>query len=82
MNQLTKKLQRAGFVATVLAGSVRHIVRNPRPAMTARLMYTYGLRSLPVVAIVAVFSGMIISLQTGIEMARFGQEEQKHDGGR
>jgi phospholipid/cholesterol/gamma-HCH transport system permease protein len=49
--------------------------RKPRWGVTARISYEYGLKSLPVVAIVALFSGMIISLQTGIQLARFGQEE-------
>jgi phospholipid/cholesterol/gamma-HCH transport system permease protein len=65
----------AGQTAMVLGRSVGFIVRRPRLRVTTRLMYENGLKSLPVVAIVALFSGMIISLQTGIQMARYGQED-------
>jgi phospholipid/cholesterol/gamma-HCH transport system permease protein len=50
-------------------------VRRPRLKVALRLAYDYCLKSLPVVGVVALFSGMIISLQTGIQMARYGQEE-------
>ena len=55
--------------------SVGYMVRKPRLAMTGRIMYDFGLKSLPVVSVVALFSGMIICLQTGFEVARYGQEE-------
>jgi phospholipid/cholesterol/gamma-HCH transport system permease protein len=38
-------------------------------------MYISGVKSLGVVSIVALFTGMILALQTGIEMARYGTEE-------
>lgn len=37
-------------------------------------MFTYGIKSLPVITVVAMFTGMILALQTGIELRRFGQE--------
>ena len=37
-------------------------------------MFVYGIRSLGVITIVAVFTGMILALQTGIELRRFNQE--------
>jgi len=37
-------------------------------------MYVYGIKSLGVVTIVAVFTGMILALQTGIELRKFSQE--------
>jgi phospholipid/cholesterol/gamma-HCH transport system permease protein len=37
-------------------------------------MYVYGIKSLGVVTIVAVFTGMILALQTGIELRKFNQE--------
>ncbi len=40
-----------------------------------RQMFISGVRSLGVVSIVALFTGMILALQTGIEMSRFGTEE-------
>ena len=38
-------------------------------------MYAYGVRTLPVTAVVAVFFGAILTLQTGLEIAKFGQVE-------
>lgn len=37
-------------------------------------MYVGGIKSLGVVTVVAVFTGMILALQTGIELRRFNQE--------
>ena len=37
-------------------------------------LYATGIRALPVVTVVALFTGMILSLQVGIELARFSQE--------
>ena len=63
----------AGHTAHVLWRSLRWMVRKPRWRMTARLMYENGFKSLSVVAVVAFFSGMIIALQSGIQLAKFGQ---------
>jgi len=65
----------AGFTLDILVRACGFIVRKPRPAMSARLAYEYGLKSFPVVCIVALFSGMIICLQTGLEISRYGEEE-------
>ena len=65
----------AGYTTMLLVKGLGYIVRRPRLKVTVRLAYDYCLKSLPVVSIVALFSGMIISLQTGIQMARYGQEE-------
>ena len=35
--------------------------------------YNAGVRALPVTLVVALFAGMILALQTGIELRRFGQ---------
>ncbi|MCC5847336.1 MAG: ABC transporter permease [Verrucomicrobia bacterium] len=40
-----------------------------------QLFFT-GIKSLPVISVVALFTGMIFAVQTGIELARFGQEVQ------
>jgi len=37
-------------------------------------LYTTGIKSLGVITVVALFTGMILALQTGIELRRFGQE--------
>jgi phospholipid/cholesterol/gamma-HCH transport system permease protein len=39
-----------------------------------RQMFVGGIKSLAVITVVASFTGMILALQTGIEMRRFGQE--------
>lgn len=39
-------------------------------------MYLTGIKSLPVITVVALFTGMILALQTGLELRRFNQEVQ------
>jgi len=75
MRWLLNMFDGAGYTVRVLARAMAHAIRRPRLAMTARLMYENGLKSLPVVLVVALFSGMIISMQTGLEVARLGEEE-------
>jgi len=41
---------------------------------TAMQLYVTGLKSLGVITIVAFFTGMILALQVGLELRRFGQE--------
>jgi len=72
---LVGTLERAGHTATTLVRSLRFMVTRPRWSTTTRLMYDNGLKSVGVVAIVALFSGMIIALQSGIALKRYGQQE-------
>ncbi len=37
-------------------------------------MYTAGIKSLPVISFVAIFTGMILALQLGLELQRYSQE--------
>ena len=37
-------------------------------------LYSTGIRTLPVLTVVSLFTGMILSLQVGLELARFNQE--------
>lgn len=39
-----------------------------------RQLYSTGIRTLPVLTVVALFMGMILALQVGLELARFNQE--------
>jgi phospholipid/cholesterol/gamma-HCH transport system permease protein len=39
-------------------------------------MYTGGIKTLGVVTVVALFTGMIMALQVGLELQKYGQEEQ------
>ncbi len=41
---------------------------------TATQMYVTGIKSLAVISVVALFTGMILALQTGLELRRYGQE--------
>ena len=41
---------------------------------TVTQMYITGIKSLAVITVVALFTGMILALQTGLELRRFGQE--------
>ncbi len=75
MRKLALALEGAGYVAEVMGRSFGFMIRRPRLPVTLRLMYDYGLKSLPVVMTVAFFSGMILALQTGIQMAKLGQEQ-------
>ncbi len=47
--------------------------RRSRQAIVTQ-MYVGGIKSLGVITVVAAFTGMILALQTGLEMRRFGQE--------
>ncbi|MFU8780052.1 MAG: MlaE family ABC transporter permease [Kiritimatiellia bacterium] len=38
-------------------------------------MFVFGIKSLGVITVVALFTGMILALQTGLELRRFSQEE-------
>jgi len=75
MSWLYRAFEGAGYTTVLLGRALGYFFRRPRGTMTARLMYDGGLKSLPVVAIVAFFSGMILCLQTGLAVARYGEEE-------
>ena len=47
-----------------------------RRALIADQLYQAGVKVVYVVVLVGLFMGMIVSLQTGIELARFGQQDQ------
>jgi len=49
--------------------------KRNRDEVWYQLFFT-GIKSLPVISVVALFTGMIFAVQTGIELARFGQEVQ------
>lgn len=64
----------AGYTVKLLLATFQR-----SPAVLSRFreildqMFNTGVRTLPVVMVVAVFAGMILSLQTGIELRRVGQ---------
>jgi phospholipid/cholesterol/gamma-HCH transport system permease protein len=59
------------FVST---GSMRHLWKRRRFVLDA--LYTCAIRPLPVVLVVALFTGMILALQTGLELERFGAKDR------
>ena len=75
---LLKFLSSLGWAARVLAASALCFPsvlcrRNGRIDFSKQL-YTTGIRTLPVITVVALFMGMILALQVGLELRRFNQE--------
>lgn len=71
-----EKFYAAGYVFNLyLATLFYSFVLWKRRSEFLQQMYISGVKSLGVVSIVALFTGMILALQTGIEMARYGTEE-------
>jgi phospholipid/cholesterol/gamma-HCH transport system permease protein len=68
----------AGHSLDVLWKACRKLVNPKHPAREFRAMlgqmYDHGVKAIPVVTLVAVFMGMIVSLQAGVEIKAFGQE--------
>ncbi len=56
------------------AGCLHHAWKRRR--FVLEQFYTCGIRPLPVVLVVALFTGMILALQTGIELDRFGAKDR------
>lgn len=71
-------LSSVGFSAKVLAFSVASfpsvLVRRRGRTDFAAHLYATGIRTLPVITVVSLFTGMILALQVGIELMRFNQE--------
>ena len=75
MRRLFAAFDMAGYTVQILVKSLWFSIRRPRIKSTMTLMYEGGLKSLLVVAIVAMFSGMILCLQTGLQLIQLGQED-------
>ncbi len=54
--------------------ALRHIFSHRNRHEVLFQMYVTGIKSLGVITVVALFTGMILALQTGLELRRFGQE--------
>lgn len=60
-------------LATLAVDSVRHIFTRPFYFSTiTEQMYQIGVRSLSIVLLTCFFTGMVLALQTGYQIARFG----------
>lgn len=66
----------AGYTSGLTLGTWRraHHVRK-RWRFFMDQSYAIGVKALPVTMVVALFAGMILALQTGIELRRFGQSQ-------
>lgn len=77
---LTASVRGAGYTVELL---LRALGRLPWAVLRVRTvldqMYTCGIKPLPVVVIVAIFTGIILAYQTGLELDRFGQREKIAD---
>ena len=72
---LVSETGRCGMLFVQALGAARHLVTSARMRQeTFAQMYVAGIRSIPVITIVAVFTGMILSLQTGLALSRYNQE--------
>ena len=66
-----------GRALILLGGAIRfipHIVSRRARREVFNQMYVGGILSLPVITVVALFTGMILALQTGVELRKFSQE--------
>jgi phospholipid/cholesterol/gamma-HCH transport system permease protein len=78
MTGIRKLFESVGWAGVVAAKSVAYfpsvVVRGPGRADLFRQLYATGIRTLPVITVVSLFTGMILALQVGLELARFNQE--------
>jgi phospholipid/cholesterol/gamma-HCH transport system permease protein len=67
----------SGRALLMLFGSIlqaRYMFSHRNRDEVVHQLYITGIKSLGVITVVAMFTGMILALQTGIELRRFGQE--------
>jgi phospholipid/cholesterol/gamma-HCH transport system permease protein len=69
-----REFGRAGLLLTASVVSLRFAFTKRSRQETIVQMYVAGIKSLGVITVVAVFTGMILALQTGIELRKFSQE--------
>ena len=66
---------RAGSITLqALAFTLPMLLHHRARQEWVRQMYTMGIKSLPLISIVGMFTGMILALQVGLELRRFSQE--------
>ncbi len=71
---VSRSTGRAGLLLWDSILSMRHMTMARVRREILMQMMMYGIKSLGVITIVAVFIGMILALQTGIELRKFNQE--------
>ena len=70
-------LRNTGRALVMLAGAFaqsRYMFSTRNRGEVIHQMFITGIKSLGVITVVAMFTGMILALQTGLELRRFGQE--------
>jgi len=66
---------RAGsLIVQALAGFPRLFASERRRRELVRQMFVMGIKTLPVITVVGMFTGMILGLQVGLELRRYNQE--------
>ena len=78
VRHLTKSLAAVGWAVRILSGACLAfpavLCRGNGRADLVKQLYITGIRTLPVVTVVSLFTGMILALQVGLELRRFNQE--------
>lgn len=78
MRGLLNIVSSVGWAGVVMAKSIACfpyvVLRRTSRVDLAMQLYATGVRTLPVLTVVSLFTGMILSLQVGLELARFNQE--------
>jgi len=72
--QLMHDTGHAMFMLLEAVSFTRYVFTKRSRRETAMQMYVAGIKSLAVITVVALFTGMILALQTGLELRRYGQE--------
>jgi len=72
--QLMHNTGHAMFMLLEAAYFTRFLFSKRSRRETATQMFITGIKSLAVITVVALFTGMILALQTGLELRRYGQE--------
>ena len=75
VRHLTKVLASLGWAARIMVGSMAAfpsvLCRRTGRADFVHQLYVTGIRTLPVMTVVSLFTGMILALQVGLELRRF-----------
>ncbi len=69
-----REIGRGGLLLGAAVINIRFLFTPRSWRETVGQMFVYGIKSLGVITVVAVFTGMILALQTGLELQRFNQE--------
>ncbi len=79
MNRVRQSIAAIGDATLLMARSVGYfpyvICHRASRRDLVRQLYATGIRTLPVLSVVSLFTGMILALQVGLELRRFNQEE-------